>query len=217
MGADQRLLEAQLAALPGAVAAPWIAPEPEESLSDYARRMAHAVDPQQPCLIGGVSMGGMVAVEMARHLDARACLLISSIRSPRELPRRWRVFRGVVRRLPFFCFRLRRVVVAQFLKAAGPWLSGIWRSLLLQYVETDDAFLRWSVIAVLNWEQPDGPPPVPIVQIHGDRDFMLPHRLTRPDVLVPGAGHAMISTHAAIVTEFLGEQRRKFGIEPRTS
>ena len=90
MGADHRLLCHQVAAFPNAIVLPWLDPEPRETLASYARRLARANDPGGPCFVGGVSLGGMIAQEMTRHLDARACFLISTIRSARQLPLRVR-------------------------------------------------------------------------------------------------------------------------------
>jgi pimeloyl-ACP methyl ester carboxylesterase len=47
--------------------------------------------------------------------------------------------------------------------------------------------------------------------IHGDRDHLLPHRLTQPDVLVPGAGHLMVMTHPEAVNDFLREGMERYG------
>jgi pimeloyl-ACP methyl ester carboxylesterase len=215
MGADHRLLQRATAGLGDVRAARWIEPTPGESLREYAWRMAAAVDPGEPCLVGGVSLGGMIAVEMAAHLQARAVVLISSIRSPDELPRRWRVFRRVARWLPPFCFGVPQFFVAGFYRLAGRRIGPIWRELLEQYLQTDWRFLRWSTLALLSWTPPE-PPSVPIVQIHGDRDFMLPHRLTRPDVVVEGIGHLLIVQRADAVGEFLKRQMERFFREAGT-
>jgi thioesterase domain-containing protein len=93
MGGDARMFYPQLATLANATVPVWIEPQHGERLAAYAARMARAVDPGVPCFVGGASFGGMVAVEMARHLEAQACFLIGSIRSPREFPRRIRILR----------------------------------------------------------------------------------------------------------------------------
>src|SRR5207237_7796437 len=75
----------------------WIPPQSNESLAGYAARLARQVDiagKLGPCFIGGASFGGFVALEMARHLDAKACFLIGSVRSPDQLPLRIRALRA---------------------------------------------------------------------------------------------------------------------------
>src|SRR4051794_30719168 len=86
MAADERLFAPQRAAFPHLVVPAWIEPLAKEPLPAYAARLARQVDPGRPCIVGGASFGGLVALEMAHYLQARACVLISSVRSPRELP-----------------------------------------------------------------------------------------------------------------------------------
>src|SRR5262245_7658263 len=90
MAADARLFEHQLARFPTLRVPSWIDPGRRESLRAYAARFARVVDPGVPCIVGGASFGGVVAQEMAKQLRAVACVLIGSIRSPAELPWRWR-------------------------------------------------------------------------------------------------------------------------------
>ena len=46
---------------------------------------------------------------------------------------------------------------------------------------------------------------IPVRQIHGDRDHVLPHTRTTPDRLVHGGGHLLPMTHAEEVNTFLSE------------
>src|SRR5262245_46960726 len=93
MAADERLFEAQAAVFPNLRVQPWLPPLPRESLREYAARLAPLVNPGRPCLIGGSSFGGIVALELVPHLPALGCILIGSIRSPTGLPWRWRALR----------------------------------------------------------------------------------------------------------------------------
>src|SRR5204863_6450986 len=84
MGTDERLFRYQKEAFPTLIVPPWIEPLAGESLSHYAAHLARIVDPGVPCFIGGASFGGIVALEMANHLHARACFLIASVSSPEQ-------------------------------------------------------------------------------------------------------------------------------------
>ena len=99
MGADERVFAPQLAAFPNLRVPKWIEPITGESLARYAARFARHINPGAPCVVGGASFGGFVAVEMAKHLNAKGCILIGSVRSPADLPRRVRALR---------CLRSRR-------------------------------------------------------------------------------------------------------------
>ena len=94
-GTDWRLWKHQLEADLGPVepiVPKWLEPEPRELLSNYAARLAKSIDPGRPCYLVGLSFGGMIAVEMAQHLDVKACVLIASIPSGDRLPRRYHIF-----------------------------------------------------------------------------------------------------------------------------
>ena len=100
LNGDARVFGPQVAAFPSLTVARWIAPAQSESLAAYAERMALALDPGRPCLVGGVSFGGIVAMEMARHLRARACIVIASSRDVDGLPAAVRLLRPVAAVVP---------------------------------------------------------------------------------------------------------------------
>jgi pimeloyl-ACP methyl ester carboxylesterase len=205
MGADGRLFAGERAAFANLVVPDWLAPRPGESLPDYAARFAVQVDPGTDCIIGGASFGGFVAVEIARHLRARACFLIGSVRGPSELPLRIRTLRGVRRLLPRLPFEW-AAPLATFSGAASGWAMGpAQRGVLRRLADADAVFLRWACGAVLTWPEPP-PLAVPVFQIHGGRDRVLPARRTRADVIVPGAGHLLVVTHARQVNRFIEEK-----------
>jgi pimeloyl-ACP methyl ester carboxylesterase len=203
MAADGRLFERQRAAFPGLIVPAWIEPRPHESLRAYAARLARAVDPGRPCFVGGASFGGMIALEMAAHLRAQGCFLISSVRSGDELPWWLRALRPVAILGPGWVGRLAGLLAPSF-------PNGTARP-LRQLARPQAAFIRWASCAALNWRPSPAARRVRVYQIHGDADRTLPVRYTRPDVVVPGGGHLLPLTHPEAVNDFLrrgGEPRR---------
>lgn len=216
MGAQATIFSAQRAAFPELVVPPWLPPSPRESLARYAERMARAIDPGRPCIVGGTSFGGFVAVEMRRHLDCRGCILIASVRGPSGLPLRARAYRVFAPLLDPSAFRL--------VTAGGPFVSRLLRPLLrpaqvrlLRELGAADAgFLRWAAAATLRWREEvgEGHGPdagahresresPPIRHIHGTRDWILPHRRVDADELIAGGGHLIVVTHAERVNAFI--------------
>jgi pimeloyl-ACP methyl ester carboxylesterase len=61
----------------------WEIPQLKESLSDYALRITKNIKHENPVLIG-VSFGGILVQEMAKHIDVRKVIIISSVRSNLE-------------------------------------------------------------------------------------------------------------------------------------
>jgi pimeloyl-ACP methyl ester carboxylesterase len=95
MAADPRLFDPQMTAFPHLRVQAWIPPLPGESLRAFSARLAPRVDPGRPCVVGGASFGGVVALEMAQHLPALACVLIGGVRSLSGLPWRWRLLQPI--------------------------------------------------------------------------------------------------------------------------
>lgn len=209
MGADARVFAVQAASIPELVVPPWIDPSPIDTLSSYAQRFAEAINPGRPCFIGGASFGGLVALEMVQHLDVLACFLIGSVRTPAELPRRLTALRTVAGVATGFPFEIASLLSKAALASAGALSSAHAKGLLEQMSDSDASFLRWACRAVLNWEAVPFTCGVPIHHIHGANDPVLPPELTQPDVVVPGAGHALSMSHPQYVTSFLEQCMEK--------
>src|SRR6185503_15333814 len=109
LGADQTLFEPQRGALPPFEVPPWLSPQPAESLAAFGERMAAACGPPDPTVIGGVSFGGMVAIEMARHLRPRAVVLIASCTTGAALPPLQRALLRIGAALPVRALRPPRI------------------------------------------------------------------------------------------------------------
>jgi pimeloyl-ACP methyl ester carboxylesterase len=199
MAADERLFEYQRRAFPELVVPAWIKPYPGETLQSYACRLAQEVDPGCPCFVGGASFGGMVALEMAAHLQAVACFLICSVRSRDELPWQWRALQPLSLLGPT---RL-GLTAGLFARWSAPSLPIGTIRRLQRLSQPQAAFVRWASCAVLSWRPSSGVRRVPVYQIHGEVDRTLPVKFTRPDVVVPGGGHLLPVTHPQVVNTFL--------------
>ena len=113
MGADARLLEPQRAALPDVRVIEWLPHRDSESLREYAARMAAAAKIEDGDIIGGTSMGGMIALEAARLTRPRGVILIGSCRSPDALTQQ---ARNAVR-----LGRLTPTLMLENLRRFAPW------------------------------------------------------------------------------------------------
>lgn len=186
----------------------WIEPQDNETVRHYAERFARTIDPDPargPLYLGGLSFGGMVALEAARLLKPHAVFLISTGYSHRVLAPWIRpILAGAAISSTSF-MRLGLQTTPLFLRIAGR-PDRRERKLMLGLVpRVNLRVARWGAGAVLRWSY-EGDLPCPVHQIHGAIDRIVPLRRVHPDQLVPNAGHAVNVTHAEEVNQFLLER-----------
>jgi pimeloyl-ACP methyl ester carboxylesterase len=177
----------------------WIDPLKDESLPDYAVRLAERIDTREPFVLVGLSFGGMLVTEIAKRYKPVKTILLASIPSSDHLPGYFRVAAAM---------RLHKVVPIKLIKVSARLKRYITREksddkkLLCQIInESDPVFIRWAMGAVLSWKNAEIPQPV--YQIHGTRDEVLPARYTHPTHIIPKAGHLFILTRAQEVNKIL--------------
>lgn len=201
LGADSRMFSSQRLAFPELVVPRWIQPQPNEPLADYAARFAQIIDPQCPCFVGGVSFGGVVALEVATHLKVRECYQFGSIRDPRQLPKRLRFFRSISDMIMIL-----KWASPLALTYGGRWFNPVMRGVLHQLKDSDSQFVRWAAGAILKWKPSPGISTVRVVQIHGDRDWVFPIGRVVAELTIKGGGHLASLTHADEVNAFVRER-----------
>jgi pimeloyl-ACP methyl ester carboxylesterase len=206
LNGDHRVFSQQSLAFPDALIVAWIAPRADEGLQQYAARLARSLDLSGPCVVAGVSFGGIVALEMARYLDARMCILIASSRDPQGLPYILRLLRPVAARVPLPL--VTGSVIAGWATACAA-LPDVRRRIRRLSPE-QKTFQRWALRALLTWH-PTTPAACSILQVHGDRDNRFPDGASRAERVVHGAGHLVTLTHGDEVNQILQGAVQPFG------
>lgn len=207
IGADARLLEPQRAAGIEIEVPSWIAPLHRETLPEYAARIATTIRTPRPYWIGGVSFGGAIALEVARHVQPTGVLLIASCRSCREITRFHAIARSLARFTPASAQKWMNLHTPATLRAVGACTPRDRELILAMIRDTPASFLKWALQEILRWAGP-GELSIPIHRIHGERDRTIPcPRNADNCVVVLDAGHLINVTHASDVNEFI---RREF-------
>ncbi len=166
----------------------WEIPLDKESLADYAKRIADKIKHPNPVLIG-VSFGGILVQEMAKYIDARKVIIISSVKSNLEFPRRLKIAKTTkayklipmslianIESLAKFSFGEK---VNQRLKLYKKFLS-----------VRDIGYLNWAVEQVILWDRTAVDEDV--IHIHGDMDDVFPMKYIKNCTVVKGGTHVMI-------------------------
>jgi pimeloyl-ACP methyl ester carboxylesterase len=166
----------------------WFLPSPGMELAEYARIMAEKVPHKDPVLIG-VSFGGMLIQEMARYLNPRKLIVISSIKCRQEMPRRLLLARytSLHKLLPTgVVHNLETLTRFAFGDAVRKRLKLYERYLGIR----EKSYLDWALDAIVHWDREEPEPG--LVHIHGDQDAVFPMTHLGACLAVEGGTHTMI-------------------------
>lgn len=166
----------------------WEIPLDKESLSDYALRMTKNIKHQNPVLIG-VSFGGILVQEMARHINARKVIIISSVRSNLEFPRRMKIGKSTK------AYKLIPMQILLNVEKLAKFSFGEKINKRIQLYEKflsvrDLRYLQWAVESVILWDRSEIDEKV--IHIHGDKDDVFPIKYINSCIVVKGGTHIMI-------------------------
>lgn len=165
----------------------WIAPKTNEQISDYALRLTSQITSEKPILIG-LSFGGMIAVEVAKHIVVEKVILIASAKEKSEIPLYYRVL-GKLKIDTFIPAKLLSTPNAVLNWAFGVKTKSNKRLLAKIIRETNPQFLKWAIRKIITWN-----PTISInnvVHIHGTNDKILPIRNIENPIKILGGGHFM--------------------------
>ncbi|MEJ2585863.1 MAG: alpha/beta hydrolase, partial [Robiginitalea sp.] len=166
----------------------WFVPEPGMSLKAYARQMAEAVTSPDPVLIG-VSFGGMLVQEMTQFLKPRKVIIISSIKSQREMPRRLLLARYTKLHKLLPTGMINNVEVLARFAFGDPVRKRL--ELYERYLGLRDKnYLDWAIDRIVHWAREEPEPD--LIHIHGERDSVFPMSCIGSCLPVPGGTHTMI-------------------------
>lgn len=200
---DRRLYTHQLENIPGSVYLPFPKPEKGDTLESYALKFIPLIDQSLPFNIVGQSMGGLIAMELARHIPAEKIILISSVKSRAEMPARFNLLRrtGLYRIVPGAAIiagtQLGTLLLPEMYRA-----KGLRRLCLDMAYQNGAQFLHWCTHAIMHWK---GAAPLrdDIIHIHGTKDKMFPVRYVKNIIPVKGGTHLMLLNRAAEITAIL--------------
>jgi hypothetical protein len=177
----------------------WMKPERDESIEEYAKRLRIFITTPNPILIG-LSFGGLMAIEVSKHIVTEKIILISSAKNRNEIPLSYRIIGriGIHRILPLQLLG-RANAITDFIFGAHTKED---KKLLKPMIEnTDMHFLKWAMDKVGTWK--NGFNPSNLTHIHGTADRVLPYRNVTCDYTITNGGHMMVLNRAPEVNEII--------------
>ena len=168
----------------------WTKPVLNESIENYSKRFLDFIKHENPILIG-VSFGGLIVQEISKLIDVEKVIIISSIKSNRELP----LYMKSAKFLKLYNYFPLKLFDDVFNISKSLKINKIYKKLDLidKYLSVrDENYLKWAIREILNWKQEK--PLQEVIHIHGDKDLTFPISLIKDCIIVPGATHALILT-----------------------
>jgi pimeloyl-ACP methyl ester carboxylesterase len=165
----------------------------EKTYADMARRIVAENALDHGDVIGGSSLGGMVALEIGRIVRPRAIVLLGSALSS-----------GEVQGLLTMLSPLAAVTPISLVQV----LAGKQKSLFsTMFADADPEFVRAMCAYLRLWPGCSGEPGS-IRRLHGKRDHVIPCPSSGA-VTLEGAGHLLVMTHPDETAAFLREVKSK--------
>lgn len=178
----------------------WLLPLSEnESIEEYAKRMAEFVTEENPILIG-VSFGGIMVQEMSKHLKVQKIILISSIKSRSELPIRLKLIEKT------YLYKLFPAKYISNIEEYSMYAFGDFAKkrvkLYKEYLSVrDEKYLNWAISNVLNWQQTE--PLNNTLHIHGVEDHIFPIKHIKNCIKIEKGTHIMILNKAKSISKII--------------
>ncbi|WP_190809103.1 alpha/beta fold hydrolase [Flagellimonas sp. S3867] len=185
----------------------WFVPDKGMSFSDYAKSMIAKIKHESPILLG-VSFGGMLVQEMAKHMKTSKIIIVSSVKRSSELPKRMLFAKytkahkllptGLVTNVELLAKYAFGETVTKRLELYEKYLS-----------VRDKHYIDWSLDKIVNWKQTN--PDKDLIHIHGEKDAVFPIINIKDCVPVKNGTHTMIIHRAKwfnerLPTIILGEE-----------
>lgn len=166
----------------------WKIPDDDETIEYYAKRMCDEIKHKNPVLLG-VSFGGILVQEMAKHIAVKRLIIVSSVKTRYELPNRMKLAKVL---------RAYKLVPTSLMSNVNLLAKLAFGKVVKKRVElyqkylsvSDKKYLDWAIEQVILWKQET--PIEGVVHIHGDHDAIFPVRHIKNFIPVKSGTHIMI-------------------------
>ena len=171
-------------------------------MSTYAQKLIDHYSIIPKSIVIGNSLGGMLAIEIAKRIELDKVILISSLKNTSEAPRSHMWYRYI----PVY-----RLIPSKWLTSTGFMVKKVMGKMSKHHQElfvsmlkgTSPRFVKWALGAILYWDNQVIPPNV--YHITGDKDKIFPYKLIKGATIVKGGTHIMIFNKAKQINSWLKE------------
>lgn len=176
-------------------------PEKGMNMETFAKTLTNQIDTTRNFILLGVSLGGMICVELSELLNPEKTILISSAKNRSELPFRYKFQKA---------FPLYKIFGGRTLLAGAKFLQPIVEPDRNKNKETfkqmisskDPTYMKRTVSLIINWNRTSNSKK--IKHIHGDKDHTIPLRnVSNPNFVLENGSHMIALTRAEEISKIL--------------
>lgn len=183
----------------------FLQPALNESMEAYATRMAAQIDTTLPFAIIGVSLGGMVTMEMSDIVHPDTIILLSSATSSEEIPGLYHYFEGhpIYQYIPPPVIKYATFILQPVYEPDRSAERAICNSMIYR---KDADFMRDAVHMIVTWDRMESENVhTPVLQIHGTADHTLPVDAVDAHIYIENGSHMMTLTRGAELTPIIAK------------
>ncbi|AOW19989.1 alpha/beta hydrolase family protein [Urechidicola croceus] len=178
----------------------WLIPKSiDESIEHYAQRMTESITEDNFVLMG-VSFGGIMVQEMSKIVQPKKVIIISSVKSRKELPRRLKLTKLI---------KAYKLFPANSITTIENFMSYSFGKMTKKRIEQyqmylsvrNPIYLNWAIYNVLHWKQDDVLQN--IYHIHGTEDNVFPFKHIKNCISIKGGSHIMIINKAKKISKII--------------
>jgi len=176
-------------------------PEPGSSMKDFAESILPSIDTAAPFILLGVSLGGMICVELSELAHPEKTIIISSAENRNEFPMRYRFQQKVplYSVMPCWFYVIGARIAQPLFEPDRNKNKATFKAMLY---EKDEAYLVGTVKLIVQWAREDNESD--IIRIHGTQDHTIPiRRINDVDFPVKGGSHMMTLTRGGEISRLV--------------
>lgn len=200
---DRQLYKHQLEHIPNSIYLPFPENDAADTMETYVLKFLPLIDASKPFNLVGCSMGGIMTVELLKHIRPEKVILISSVKCRAEMPLRLRQLKYTkLHKLLSGHIIIKGIAFgSRFIKELNA-TSSLREKVISMAKHNKPSFLHWCVNAIADWT---GSPDYrkDIIHIHGTKDRMFPIKNLKHVIPVENGTHNMLLSNPSFFTGFL--------------
>ncbi len=178
-------------------------PEEGMSMKEFAKSLLPGIDTTQHYALVGVSLGGMICVELSELIKPEFTIIISSAKNSKELPFRYN-FQKIIpiyQVVPGFLLTTGARIMQPIIEPDRSKNKETFKSMLKQ---KKPLYMKRTVDMVIGWNRKENFRK--IYHIHGDNDHTIPIKnINDPYYLVENGSHMMTLTEGAKISKQINQ------------